>query len=61
MTTAKLDGYYVMGRYTSVAWYPPHQRKQAEKIAKFLSQYGGAEYRVEPDYRRNANVSIKTA
>ena len=61
MTTAKVDGYYVMGRYTSVAWYPAHQREQAEKVAEFLSQYGGADFKVEPDYRRSANVSIKTS
>ena len=55
----KIDGYYIMGRYTSVAWYPATAKTEAERMATVLNYRGGQTYRVEPDYRREANVKVK--
>lgn len=38
-------GYYVVGRYTSVAWCL--RREDAERVARHLNQYGGTHYTVE--------------
>lgn len=43
-------GYYVMGKYQSVAWYPAHKKDEAEKHIKQLNYRGGADYKLEPDY-----------
>lgn len=43
---APVLGYYVMGRYTSVAWFLT--RPEAEAYCKHLNYRGGTVYRVEP-------------
>lgn len=37
-------GYYVMSRYTSVAWC--QNKEDAEKLARYLNYSGGTNYRV---------------
>lgn len=41
----RVGGFYVMGRYTSVAWFA--KREAAEALAVRLNARGGAHYRVE--------------
>lgn len=41
-------GYYVMGRYTSVAWFK--SRQEAENLARVLNYRGGTIYYVSWDY-----------
>lgn len=38
-------GYYVMGGYTSVAWFPTEA--EAQKLCRQLNYRGGTHYRVE--------------
>lgn len=44
-------GFYVMGRYTSVAWFAT--RADADALALRLNYSGGATYRVEPGVPRS--------
>lgn len=39
-------GYYVMGRFTSVAWFL--RREDAESLARRLNYRGGTDYKVQP-------------
>jgi hypothetical protein len=46
----QVNGYYIMGRYTSCAWFK--SREDAEKECKRMNYRGGYVYRVEPSYSR---------
>lgn len=44
-------GWFVVGGHTSVAWFGPNDRAEAEKLARQYNWRGGDVYRVEPDTR----------
>lgn len=50
-TPRKIEGYYVMGRNQSVAWFKTREAAEAE--AKRMNYRGGTHYTVEPSYARN--------
>lgn len=42
-----MKGYYVMGRYNSVAWFANHE--QAERCCQQLNYRGGTNYYIEEE------------
>lgn len=51
-TNKEPKGFYIMGKYQSVAWYPAHKKEEAEKHVKQLNYRGGTDYRLEPDFEK---------